>query len=90
MSQGCRGDVPRWLGYLISPCRVRSSLRMRALSALSDYAPWLALARLPLLWILSPTRGSARFPSFTATRGSISFGALSRARRVLALTPQLA
>jgi purine-cytosine permease-like protein len=99
MAQGLQvaTGTPPWLGYLISTLVVIPIViyGMRALERLHFWTTpmWLALALLPLLWILVSDPQSVRaFTSFTGNSdGSISFGAVvSSAAVCFALTPQLA
>ena len=99
MAQGLQvaTGMPLWLGYLISTVVVIPIViyGMRALERLHFWTTplWLALALLPLLWILVSDPEAVRaFTSFTGNSdGSISFGAVvSSAAVCFALTPQLA
>ncbi|WP_192813730.1 purine-cytosine permease family protein [Microbacterium yannicii] len=89
--------IPLWIGYLISTVVVIPIViyGMRALERLQFWTTplWLALALLPLLWVIVSDPGAvSAFVSFTgASDGDVSFGAIVASAAVcFALTPQLA
>ena len=99
MAQGLQvaTGIPLPIGYLISTVVVIPIViyGMRALERLQFWTTplWLALALLPLLWVIVSDPGAVRaFVSFTGNSdGSVDFGAIVASAAVcFALTPQLA
>lgn len=99
MAQGIRvaTGIPLPIGYLISTVVVIPIViyGMRALERLQFWTTplWLALALLPLLWVIVSDPDAVRaFVAFTGnTDGDLNFGAIVASAAVcFALTPQLA
>ena len=99
MAQGLQvaTGIPLPIGYLISTVVVIPIViyGMRALERLQFWTTplWLALALLPLLWVIVSDPGAVRaFVSFTGNSdGEVDFGAIVASAAVcFALTPQLA
>ena len=99
MAQGIQvaTGIPLPFGYLISTVVVIPIViyGMRALERLQFWTTplWLALALLPLLWVIVSDPGAVRaFVAFTGnTDGELDFGAIVASAAVcFALTPQLA